>query len=63
MNRINKMIDKYATVETVSLIRANECGRDGFFEEGRGYAYDMVAARHELTQWIKISQAVRGWQL
>ena len=63
MNRINQMIDKYATDSTVALIRANECGRDGFFEESRGYAHDMIVARYHLTMWIKISQAIRGWKL
>ena len=63
MNRINQMIDLYATDAAVALIRANECERDGSLEEGRGYADDMIVARHELTMWIKISQAIRGWQL
>lgn len=63
MNRINQMIGRYATDSTVALIRANECGRDGFFEEGAQYTADMLEARHELKMWIMISKAVRGWQL
>ena len=63
MNRINQMIDRYATVAAVSLIRANECGRDGFIEEAADFTDKMQDARGQLKTWIKISQAIRGWQL
>ena len=63
MNRLNQMIDKYATIAAGSMISANLCARDGFTEEARSYMDDTIAARHNLEMWIKISQAVRGWQL
>ena len=63
MNRINQMIDLYATDAAVALIRANECGRDGFFEESVEFTDKMLDARSKLKMWLKISQAIRGWQL
>ena len=63
MNRINQMIDRYAVAAAVSMLNADHCARDGFTEEARGYMDNALEARHELTQWIKISQAIRGWKL
>ena len=63
MNRINQMIDMYATMAADCFLRALLLGHDGFFEECSGYAHDMIVARYHLTMWIKISRAIRGWQL
>ena len=63
MNRINQMIDMYATMAADCFLRALLLGHDGFFEESAGMTHRMLKARSELKMWIKISQAVRGWQL
>ena len=63
MNRINQMIDMYATIEADCSHRAVLLGRDGFFEESAGMTHRMLEAREQLKMWMKISQAIRGWQL
>ena len=63
MNRINEIIDNYATIEVICSHRALLLGRDGFFEESAGMTHRMLEAREHLKMWLKISQAIRGWQL
>ena len=63
MNRINLMIDMYSTIAAVAFYKAVSCGRDGFFEESAGMTHRMLEAREQLEMWMKISQAIRGWQL
>ena len=63
MNRINQMIDMYATIASVSFYKAVSCGRDAFIEEATDFTNKMLDARGQLKTWIKISQAIRGWQL
>ena len=63
MNRINQMIDMYATIAADSFYLALLLGRDGFFEESTDFTDKMLDARGQLKTWIKISQAIRGWQL
>ena len=63
MNRINLMIDMYATIAAVAFYKAVSCGRDGFIEEAADFADKMLVARRQLKTWIGISQAIRGWKL
>ena len=63
MNRINLMIDMYSTISAVAFYKAVSCGRDGFFEEAADFTDKMLDAREQLKMWMKISQAIRGWQL
>lgn len=63
MNRINTIIDNHATIAADCSHRALLLGRDGFFEESAGMTYRMLEAREQLKMWMKISQAIRGWQL
>ena len=63
MNRINRMIDMYATIETDCFNRAILLGRGGFFEESADMTHRMLEARENLKMWLKISKAIRGWQL
>lgn len=63
MNRINTIIDFYATTAAVALFKAASCGRDGFSDEAADLTDKMLHARWQLKMWLKISQAIRGWQL
>ena len=63
MNRINTIIDMYSTIAAVAFYKAVSCGRDGFIEEASDFTDKMLDARGQLKTWIKISQAIRGWQL
>lgn len=63
MNRINRIIDFYATVAAATFFNAVLCGRDGSIEESAEFTDKMMEAREQLKTWIKISQAIRGWQL
>ena len=63
MNRINQMIDMYATIAAVAFFKAVSCGRDGFIEEAADLTDKMLDARGQLKTWMKISQAIRGWKL
>ena len=63
MNRINQMIDMHATIAAVAFYKAVSFGRDGFIEEAADFTDKMLDARGQLKTWIKISQAIRGWQL
>ena len=63
MNRINLMIDMYSTIAAVAFYKAVSCGREGFIEEAADFTDKMLDAREQLKMWMKISQAIRGWQL
>ena len=63
MNRISTIIDMYSTIAAVAFYKAVACGRDGFIEEAADFTDKMLDARGQLKTWIKISQAIRGWQL
>ena len=63
MNRINQMIDMYATAAAVAFFKAASCERDVFIEEAADFTDKMLNARGQLKTWIKISQAIRGWKL
>ena len=63
MNRINQMIDMYATIAADCFHRALLLGRDGFIEEAADFTNKMLDAREQLKMWMKISQAIRGWKL
>ena len=63
MNRINQMIDMYATIAAMCFHHAVLLGRDGFFEEAADFTDKMLEARGQLKTWIKISRAIRGWKL
>ena len=63
MNRINQMIDMYATIAALAFFNAVSCVRDGFIEQSTAFTNQMLDARGQLTTWIKISQAIRGWKL
>ena len=63
MNRINTIIDNHATIASMCLYQAGLLGRDGFIEEAAETTDRMLDARSHLKMWLKISQAIRGWQL
>ena len=63
MNRINQMIDIYATNMVTALIQAKIADGFGYSEEVEDLLTDMLIQRRELGMWLAISQAVRGWQL
>ena len=63
MNRINQMIDMYATIAADCFHHALLLGHDGFIEEATDFTDKMLDARGQLKTWIKISQAIRGWKL
>ena len=63
MNRINTIIDNHATIAAMCFHHAVLLGRDGFFEESTEMTHRMLEAREQLKMWMKISQAIRGWQL
>lgn len=63
MNRINMIIDMYATIAAVTFFSAVVCERDGSIEEAAAFTDKMMEARGQLKTWIKISQAIRGWKL
>ena len=63
MNRINTIIDMYSTIAADCFHRALLLGRDGSIEEVADFTDKMLHARWQLKMWLKISQAIRGWQL
>ena len=63
MNRINTIIDNHATIAAMCFHHAVLLGRDGFIEEAADFTDKMLDAREQLKMWMKISQAIRGWQL
>ena len=63
MNRINRIIDMYATKYAISFYYSGVFAHDGDIEQAAEMTGRMVDARRQLKMWIKISQAIRGWQL
>lgn len=63
MNRINKIIDMYATKYAVSFYQSGVSAHDGDIDQAAEMTGRMMEARSQLKMWIKISQAIRGWQL
>ena len=63
MNRINAIIVNHATIADMCLYQAGLLGRGGFFEESADMTHRMLEAREQMKMWLKISQAIRGWQL
>ena len=65
MNRINQMIDLYTTNAATATLRVKTIERLGWVDSETitEYLMDAWIQRKELRMWIKISKAVRGWQL
>ena len=63
MNRINTIIDNHATIAADCFHRALLLGHDGYIEQAAEMTDRMMEAREQLKMWMKISQAIRGWQL
>ena len=63
MNRINTIIDNHATIAADCFHCALLLGHDGYIEQAAEMTDRMMEARGQLKMWIKISQAIRGWQL
>ena len=65
MNRINQMIDLYATNSATANLRVKTIERLGWADSETiaEYLMDAVIQREELHMWMKISQAIRGWKL
>lgn len=63
MNRINTIIDNHATIAADCFHRALLLGHDGYIEQAAEMTDRMMEARGQLKMWLKISQAIRGWQL
>ena len=63
MNRINQMIDMYATIAAMCLYHAGVFARGGYIDQADKMTHRMLEAREQLKMWMKISQAIRGWKL
>ena len=63
MNRINQMIDKYATKYAMCYYHSGVFARGGYIDQAAEMIDRMMEARRQLKMWVKISQAIRGWQL
>ena len=63
MNRINAIIDMYARKYAISFYHSGVSAHDGDIEQAAEMTGRMMEARSQLKIWIKISQAIRGWQL
>ena len=63
MNRINTIIDKYATRSAMCFYHAGVFARGGYIEQATEMTDRMMEAREQLKMWMKISQAIRGWKL
>ena len=60
MNRINQMIDSNESAAAVSMIMMKMSVTPKNINR---YARQLEGFKHDLEMWIKISQAIRGWQL
>ena len=60
MNRINQMIDSNASAAAVSMLMMKMSVTPKNINR---YARQLEGFKHDLEMWIKISQAIRGWQL
>ena len=63
MNRINLMIDMYATIAAMRFYHAEVFARGGYINQAAEMTDRMMETRSQLKMWLKISQAIRGWQL
>ena len=63
MNRINTIIDNHATIASMCFYHAGVFARGGYIDQAAKMTDRMLAARRQLKMWLKISQAIRGWQL
>ena len=63
MNRINTIIGIHATVAAMCFYHAGVFARGGYIVQAAEMTNSMLAARHQLKMWLKVSQAIRGWQL
>ena len=63
MNRINTIIDNHATIAAMCFYHAGVFTRGGYIDQAAKMTDRMLAARRQLEMWMKISQAIRGWQL
>ena len=63
MNRINTIIDNHATMAVICYRSALLSRHDGYIEQTAEMTDRMMEARGQLKMWLKISQAIRGWQL
>lgn len=63
MNRINQMIDMYATTAAMCFYHAGVFARGGYIDQAAKMTQRMLEAREQLKMWMKISQAIRGWKL
>ena len=63
MNRINQMIDMYATIAAMCFYHAGVFARGGYIDQAAEMTDRMKEADKQLLMWAGISQAIRGWQL
>ena len=63
MNRINLMIDMYATIAAMCFYHAGVFARGGYIDQAAEMTDRMLEAREQLKMWMKISQVIRGWKL
>lgn len=63
MNRINTIIDNHATRSAMCFYHAGVFARAGYIDQAAEMTGRMMEARSQLKMWLKISQAIRGWQL
>ena len=63
MNRINAIIDNHATRAAMCFYHAGVFARGGYIGQAAEMTDRMLEAREQLKMWLKISQAIRGWQL
>ena len=63
MNRINTIIDNHATIASVCFYHAGVFARGGYIDQAAEMTDRMLEAHRQLKIWLKISQAIRGWQL
>ena len=63
MNRINTIINNHATIAAMCFYHAGVFAGGGYIDQAAEMTDRMLKARSELKMWLKISQAIRGWQL
>ena len=63
MNRINTIINKHATKSVMCFYHAGVFARGGYIEQAAEMNVRMKEADEQLLMWVRISQAIRGWQL
>lgn len=63
MNRINTIIDKYATKSVMCFYHAGVFTRGGYIDQAAEMTDRMKEADEHLLMWVRVSQAIRGWQL